>query len=226
MSDKPKILAGLVLFLGLATFPIWYTLGSASSGSGSALPPDLDAPTGAPLMFSTAWSAVCDDSDENVDQKKLEGAFKKNDTAWPGEAKLTADPAGGKWRVVHEKTPYLVVRNEETVDVYDGRCVESREWMVARHMDLLIDWRNQVVREGGSTHASVCFEGQEHMMSLTGTCMKCHESRQGFCAKCHEYADVSPVRPLHYAAEGNGRIRCWDCHVAPDTVEAPQPEGD
>ena len=227
MSDKPKILAGLVLFLGLATFPIWYTLGSAASGSGDALPPELDPPTGAPQVFTADWSKVCDESKENIDAKRLQAAF----TKWPEGAELIEDPLGGKWRIVDEETPYLVVRDEETVVVYDGRCVESRAWMAAQHMDLLIDWRDWVVRDGEREYPSEEHPAQSSQkpvvrpMSLTGTCMGCHQSRQGFCGKCHEYADVSPVRPLHFASRGNGRMRCWDCHVDPDKPST-QSEGD
>ncbi len=40
MSDKGRIIAGLVIFVVVATFPIWYTLGAA----GDVSPPDLELP--------------------------------------------------------------------------------------------------------------------------------------------------------------------------------------
>jgi len=43
MSDKGTIIAGLVIFLALVTFPIWYALG----GEGDSSPPDLEMPTDA-----------------------------------------------------------------------------------------------------------------------------------------------------------------------------------
>ena len=42
MSDKGRIIVGLLVFLALVTFPIWYTLG-ASNGSGTG-PPELEKP--------------------------------------------------------------------------------------------------------------------------------------------------------------------------------------
>lgn len=43
MRDKGGIMAGLVVFLVLVTFPIWYTLGSTEG----AAAPELQLPTGA-----------------------------------------------------------------------------------------------------------------------------------------------------------------------------------
>jgi len=121
MNDKPKIVAGLVAFLVLATFPIWYALGFAS---------DIDPP----------------------------------------ELELPED---------------------------GSHCIEDREYMVANHMDLLNRWRDDVVRDGQQYYTST--SGEKHVMSLTGTCMQCHNNRTTFCARCHSYADVQPV--------------CWDCHL-------------
>ena len=44
MSDKPIIVAGLVVFLALVTFPIWYTL----AASGQVPPLDRDYPEDVP----------------------------------------------------------------------------------------------------------------------------------------------------------------------------------
>ena len=88
------------------------------------------------------------------------------------------------------------------------RCVEATEYMTANHMDLLNQWRDLVVREGETQYHSFSFPDDEPVtMSLTGTCMRCHTSRDNFCTKCHDYANVEPT--------------CWDCHVEPH----PEPSG-
>ena len=76
-------------------------------------------------------------------------------------------------------------------------CVEDGAWMSAHHMDLLAEWREAVVRGEGTSHTSP--DGSVRAMSLTGTCLKCHDDRDAFCTECHSYAGVAP--------------KCWDCHV-------------
>ena len=122
MSDKGRIIAGLAIFLVLATFPIWHTLGAG----GDASAPELELPK---------------DS---------------------------------------------------------SQCVENTEYMTAYHMDLLDQWRNAVVREGGKDYTSKT-SGERYEMSLTKTCMGCHGNREAFCVRCHNFANVEP--------------RCWECHV-------------
>ena len=78
-------------------------------------------------------------------------------------------------------------------------CIESKEHMNAFHMDILNDWRDAVVRDGARMVETA--DGQKVEMSLTKTCMKCHESREKFCTECHTYLGVDPY--------------CWDCHVEP-----------
>ncbi len=81
-------------------------------------------------------------------------------------------------------------------------CVEDTTWMKAHHEALLNEWRTAVVRDGERTYVST--SGRKWDMNLTGTCMKCHTSRQDFCERCHAYSDV--------------KLTCWDCHVAPEEV--------
>ena len=95
--------------------------------------------------------------------------------------------AGGAGR------PELELPENET------QCVEDTDFMTARHMELLNQWRNAVVREGETEYTST--SGETYTMSLTGTCMDCHDNREVFCTRCHDYANVAP--------------RCWDCHVEP-----------
>lgn len=78
-------------------------------------------------------------------------------------------------------------------------CVEDTPFMQANHMNLLAEWRNGVVREGKRDYTSST--GETYLMSLTATCLDCHDSQENFCARCHDYANVSPT--------------CWDCHVVP-----------
>jgi hypothetical protein len=84
------------------------------------------------------------------------------------------------------------------------QCVEETAYMRESHMDLLNQWRDQVVREGVRTHVSV-LDGQSYDMSLSRTCMDCHSNKADFCDRCHTYMAVSPY--------------CWDCHVEPQEVQ-------
>ncbi len=76
------------------------------------------------------------------------------------------------------------------------QCIEPTSFMRARHMELLDGWRDAVVR--GDERVYVASDGQHHAMSLTGTCLRCHEEPAKFCNRCHEYAGVETF--------------CWDCH--------------
>jgi hypothetical protein len=79
------------------------------------------------------------------------------------------------------------------------QCVERKEYMRAHHMEMLDQWRQEVVREGNAEpYVSRAF-GTEHMKSLTKTCiMECHANQEAFCDRCHTQAGVRPT--------------CWDCH--------------
>jgi hypothetical protein len=126
MRDREFIIGGLLLFLGLVTFPVWYNLASGATPKG----PEPERPA-------------------------------------------------------LEKT-----------------CVAPVDYMRAAHMDLLVTWRDEVVREGRRDF--VAFDGARHRMNLTQTCMKCHSSKSDFCDRCHTYAGAAPA--------------CWDCHVDPKLV--------
>ena len=75
-------------------------------------------------------------------------------------------------------------------------CVESTEFMKTEHMQLLDQWRESVVRHGERVYVNT--QGKEFNMSLTNTCLDCHDNKDKFCDKCHDYASVRPY--------------CWDCH--------------
>jgi hypothetical protein len=76
------------------------------------------------------------------------------------------------------------------------QCIEPTAFMRAKHMELLDSWRDAVVRR--AEHVYVATDGKRHVMSLTGTCLRCHAEPDKFCNKCHAYAGVEAF--------------CWDCH--------------
>jgi hypothetical protein len=78
-------------------------------------------------------------------------------------------------------------------------CVEEARQRRRTHMQLLLTWRDEVVREG--RHVYVAASGHHYDKSLTGTCLRCHADKAGFCDRCHEYLQVTP--------------HCWECHVDP-----------
>lgn len=83
-----------------------------------------------------------------------------------------------------------------------GKCVESKEYMKAEHMQILDTWRDTVVRGGERIY--VAKDGTKMNMSLSSgenSCLGCHEDKAEFCDKCHDYASVKPY--------------CWDCHIDP-----------
>jgi hypothetical protein len=127
MRDRGIILGGLIVFLGMITFPVWYNLAAGAVSKA----PELKMP-----------------------------AQEKN-------------------------------------------CVAPVDYMRTSHMDLLMDWREQVVRQ--NIRIFKAFDGKTYTMGLTQTCMKCHTSKADFCDRCHAYAGVTPY--------------CWDCHIDPKLVQ-------
>ena len=77
------------------------------------------------------------------------------------------------------------------------KCVRSKEYMRAEHMQLLDLWREQVVRTAQREYVNP--EGHAYDMSLSNTCLDCHSNKAEFCDRCHDYASVTPY--------------CWDCHI-------------
>ena len=90
---------------------------------------------------------------------------------------------------------------EPEIVAEEKQCIESADYMRARHMDILVDdWREAVVREGIRSY--VGSDGREYEISLTETCLGCHSNKSEFCDKCHNYVGVRPD--------------CWDCHNVPE----------
>jgi hypothetical protein len=82
-------------------------------------------------------------------------------------------------------------------------CVMPVEYMRASHMELLLTWRDDVVRRNVRTWAAP--DGKSYTISLSGTCLRCHAKKTEFCDRCHTYAGVTPY--------------CWDCHVDPASIK-------
>jgi hypothetical protein len=85
-------------------------------------------------------------------------------------------------------------------------CVAPASEMRDNHMQLLNEWRDDVLRN--SDRVSVTVAGKEYRKGLQTACMQCHSNKEKFCDSCHEYAAVQPT--------------CWDCHLTP--VEAAKKE--
>lgn len=100
---------------------------------------------------------------------------------------------------IPEPMPDLELPENET------QCVESTEYMKSSHMQLLVDWREDMVRRDIRTYTSS--DGRMHDISLTNTCLvQCHTNKADFCDRCHDYAGV----PNPY---------CWDCHIDPENIQ-------
>ena len=87
------------------------------------------------------------------------------------------------------------------------KCVLPLKEMRPNHMQMLNQWRDDVLRNGDRAFFSV--EGKMYQKSLQNACIQCHVSKKKFCDTCHAYASVTPY--------------CWDCHLAP--VEEATKEG-
>ena len=88
----------------------------------------------------------------------------------------------------------------------EKQCVAPVAEMRDKHMQLLNEWRDDVLRN--SDRVSVTVDGKEYRKGLQMACMQCHSNKEKFCDSCHEYAAVQPT--------------CWDCHLTP--VEAVKKE--
>ena len=81
------------------------------------------------------------------------------------------------------------------------QCVESKDYMRNKHMQVLDLWRDSVVRTAKRMYVTA--DGRAFNMSLQNTCMEsdCHAKKTEFCDQCHDYTNVRPY--------------CWDCHMPP-----------
>src|SRR3989304_2383494 len=67
----------------------------------------------------------------------------------------------------------------------------TAEYMRASHMDLLMTWRDEVVRTRG--RRGVGWAGKPSAKTRPGPCLACHVNRATFCDRCHDYAGVKPT---------------------------------
>jgi hypothetical protein len=88
----------------------------------------------------------------------------------------------------------------------EKQCVAPAAEMRDTHMQLLNEWRDDVLRN--SDRVAVTVDGKEYRKGLQTACMQCHSNKEKFCDSCHDYAAVQPT--------------CWDCHLSP--VEAAKKE--
>ncbi len=79
-------------------------------------------------------------------------------------------------------------------------CVAPAAEMRDRHMQLLNEWRDDVIRN--SSREKIVVAGVEYGKGLQLACMQCHSNKEKFCDSCHDYAAVQPT--------------CWECHITPD----------
>jgi hypothetical protein len=91
-----------------------------------------------------------------------------------------------------------------TLPANEKQCVAPAGTMRAAHMQMLVSWREDVVRRGDRKY--VAFNGKVYEKSLTKTCLGCHNKGQ-FCDRCHSYAGVSGPY-------------CWNCHNEPKVIAA------
>ncbi|MFZ5945363.1 MAG: sulfate reduction electron transfer complex DsrMKJOP subunit DsrJ [Bacillota bacterium] len=94
------------------------------------------------------------------------------------------------------KHPKISLDTPEIQALEVKKCIEDTQYMRAKHMELLADWKVEVVREGNRIY--VAKDGREYLMCIEQTCLYCHSNKSQFCDACHEFAGVKP--------------NCWSCH--------------
>jgi len=109
---------------------------------------------------------------------------------WYGKGKTSSQPT------LSLDTPAIAQLKEK-------RCVEDAAFMRARHMKLLVEWRDGVVRDEKRFYTAK--NGKVYEMSLSGTCLKCHSNKEKFCDRCHNYLRAQPA--------------CFSCHIIPGEVK-------
>lgn len=98
---------------------------------------------------------------------------------------------------VSPKAPLELDYNTPAINMLEEhKCIEDTEFMKSSHMQLLDQWRNDVVRNGDIVYTAT--DGTKYEKSLDDTCLACHSNPEDFCDRCHTYEGVEPF--------------CWDCH--------------
>lgn len=91
----------------------------------------------------------------------------------------------------------------------DRKCVADTAFMRNNHMQMLVDWRDDVVRNGNRIYTAP--GGKKFNASLSNTCMECHSNKSQFCDQCHNYVAVAP--------------NCWGCHLDKEKKTLARAEG-
>lgn len=97
----------------------------------------------------------------------------------------------------HAQASKTAMKPDIKLPANEKQCVAPVAYMRSSHMQMLVNWREEVVRS--NQHSFTAFNGKVYDKSLTRTCIQCHD-RKEFCDRCHTYAGVSGPY-------------CWDCHV-------------
>lgn len=100
----------------------------------------------------------------------------------------------GGFDAAKAEQPKLIVVPE---GIHATKCVADTEYMKLEHMELLNEWRDDVVRRNDRIHETE--DGRTYIKSLSRTCLGCHQDVDNFCYACHDYTGVKPY--------------CWSCHV-------------
>ncbi len=99
----------------------------------------------------------------------------------------------GYYAVLHafpQPEPFL----EQPDPEYD-ECVKETEYMRFYHMDLLLEIRNETMREGK--------RGEIGLSTGSQNCRDCHTNRERFCNECHNTVNLYPD--------------CFTCHYYPES---------
>jgi hypothetical protein len=100
-------------------------------------------------------------------------------------------------KIVAAPSPKLDTPAIQKLAEKERQCVMPTPYMRANHMQMLIDWREAVVRNGNREFINP--EGKKFTVSLSNTCMECHSNKTQFCDQCHNFVAVTP--------------NCWGCHL-------------
>ena len=99
--------------------------------------------------------------------------------------------------------PEIKIDTPVIQEMAQKQCVLPKAEMRTGHMQMLNDWRTEVVRNGMRVY--VAADGKQYNMSLQNECMRCHSNKSKFCDQCHVYAGLK-LGSVPY---------CWTCHIAP-----------
>lgn len=100
--------------------------------------------------------------------------------------------------------PEISLDTPEIARLAVKECIEDTHYMRSNHMQLLSDWKVEVVREGNRIYIADK-DNKEYNMSLQNSCLDCHSNKAEFCDACHTYSGIETPN-------------CWTCHVDPKEV--------